>query len=67
VDRRRRRWGGLGPFLIKVEAEEEARVAVAPSAPAALAAEGSAGELMGRTDTVSIPVSYDLNLLTFLP
>jgi hypothetical protein len=34
VQRRRRRWGGLGPFLIKVEEEtQEMSVAAAPSAP----------------------------------
>jgi hypothetical protein len=34
ADRRRKRWGGLGPFCIKVEEEtQEMNAAAGPSAP----------------------------------
>jgi hypothetical protein len=61
AQRRRQRWGGLAPYLIKVEAEEETGAAVAPSAPVAAAA-----GVCEAAATVSTPVIWDFSFIFHL-
>ncbi len=61
AQRRRQRWGGLAPYLIKVEVEEEAEAAIAPSAPV----EAAAGACEAAA-TVSTPVNWTFSFFTFL-